>query len=415
MNVPIRLAWRYAWTRRQKSLTHLISGISMFVIAAVTAAMIAILSAFNGIESVVTDLFGTLDAPIAALPIEGNALPDSTCGWLMNQLGPESPNPRIVSAAPIIEDEAVISWNGNNPQVITVLGFDAALLEMADIEPSLRSGQWFPEMPNGDPCVALGMGVRNSLGMGLVNDQESAQPLILQAPIRGKKLMRHKERAFNREVAFACDVLSVNAEIDRKFILAPLSLSKELFQRPESINRIEILGLPQYSEQELKNEIEALAELEGVPIRIRTRAEKNALITQTNRAEKWATFIILSFILIVAAFNVMASLTMLLLEKRQDIEVLNAMGLSGWRLEQVFAWQGVIINAIGGVIGMLFGIGLVLGQKTFGWVKLEGSVIPAYPVELAFLDVVSTLGVVILIGGIGSGWMVRNLVRRFVH
>ena len=109
----------------------------------------------------------------------------------------------------------------------------------------------------------------------------------------------------------------------------------------------------------------------------------------------------------------MASLTMLLLEKRQDIEVLNAMGLTGWRLEQVFAWQGVMINAVGGLVGAAVGITLVWGQQHFGWVKLQGSVIPAYPVELVTGDVLGTLGVVVLIGGIGSGWMVRNLVRRF--
>jgi ABC-type lipoprotein release transport system permease subunit len=89
------------------------------------------------------------------------------------------------------------------------------------------------------------------------------------------------------------------------------------------------------------------------------------------------------------------------------------MGLTGWRLEQAFAWQGVMINAIGGVLGTTVGMALVLGQQTFGWVKLQGSVIPAYPVALEIGDVLGTLGVVILIGGIGSGWMVRNLVRRF--
>jgi lipoprotein-releasing system permease protein len=147
---------------------------------------------------------------------------------------------------------------------------------------------------------------------------------------------------------------------------------------------------------------------------VRTRSEKNKLITQTNRAEKWATFFILSFILVVAAFNVMASLTMMLLDKRQDMEVLNAMGLTGWKLEQVFALQGVMINTIGAVTGTLLGVLLVLGQQHYGWVKLHGSVIPSYPVALEALDVIGTLTVVVVIGGIGSGWMVRNLVHRFV-
>ena len=153
---------------------------------------------------------------------------------------------------------------------------------------------------------------------------------------------------------------------------------------------------------------------EGLDWTVRTRSDKNKLITQTNRAEKWATFVILSFILVVAAFNVMASLTMMLLDKRQDMEVLNAMGLTGWRLEQVFALQGVMINTIGGVFGAATGILLVLGQQHFGWVKLQGSVIPSYPVSLEMLDVAGTLSIVVIIGGIGSGWMVRNLVHRFI-
>ena len=151
------------------------------------------------------------------------------------------------------------------------------------------------------------------------------------------------------------------------------------------------------------------------PIRVRTRSEKNQLITQTNRAEKWATFVILSFILIVAAFNVMASLTMLLLDKREDMAVLHAMGLSGWRLEQVFSLQGLLINTVGGTIGAVVGIILVWGQQTFGWVQLQGSVIPAYPVQLEWTDVISTLAIVIVIGGVGSGWMVRRLVRRLLN
>jgi ABC-type lipoprotein release transport system permease subunit len=152
--------------------------------------------------------------------------------------------------------------------------------------------------------------------------------------------------------------------------------------------------------------------LENTPYRVRTRAEKNALITKTNRAEKWATFAILSFILIVAAFNVMASLTMLLLDKRGDIEVLQALGFTGRRLERAFSLQGLLINTIGGLGGAGIGLLLVKGQERYGWLKLEGSVVPAYPVALEWLDVAGVLAVVLLIGGLGSALMVRVLVRR---
>ncbi len=413
MRLPIRLAWRYAWTRRNRSLTHLISGISMFVIAAVTAAMIAILSAFNGIESVVTELFGTLDAPMAIVPTKGAVVPDSVGIWVMENFGPESANPSVQSAAPVIEDEAVVAWGNAQPHVITVLGFDSTLLHAAPIESTLRSETWRPEFAEGAPCVTLGLGVRNLLGVGSLDAEKGLPALQFRAPIRGKKLTRFKERAFHSESAYACDVFSVNAEIDRKYTLAPLDLARALFKRSESVTRFELGLMPAINEALVAQQIQSALEAKGEPWRVRTRAEKNALITQTNRAEKWATFVILSFILVVAAFNVMASLTMLLLEKRQDIEVLNAMGLTGWRLEQVFAWQGVMINAVGGLAGAAIGIALVQGQQHFGWVKLQGSVIPSYPVELMPSDVLGTLGVVVLIGGIGSGWMVRNLVRRF--
>jgi lipoprotein-releasing system permease protein len=413
MRLPIRLAWRYAWTRRNRSLTHLISGISMFVIAAVTAAMIAILSAFNGIESVVTELFGTLDAPLALIPTEGAALPDSAGQWLEARFGPDGDDPLLEVVAPVIEDEAVVAWGDASPHVVTVLGFSPEMLEAAPIESALRSEHWVPEFTDGAACTALGLGVRNLLGVGSLDPEKGLPFLQFRAPIRGKKLTRHKERAFHTEQAFACDVFSVNAEIDRKYALVPLGFARDLFQRPEAVSRFELAPAGALDERLVAQQIQSALDGAGHPWRVRTRAEKNALITQTNRAEKWATFVILSFILVVAAFNVMASLTMLLLEKRQDIEVLNAMGLTGWRLEQVFAWQGVLINAIGGVVGAAVGLLLVIGQQQFGWVKLQGSVIPAYPVEWMATDVLGTLGVVVLIGGIGSGWMVRNLVRRF--
>lgn len=414
MKLPLRLAWRYASARRSKSLTHLISGISMFVIAAVTAAMIAILSAFNGIEEVVSDLFGTLDAPVAVVPLTGSSLPENAGVWLEKSFGPDSENPVIFASAPVIEGEAIVSWAGNQPHVCAVLAFDSTLLKTTPIASAVRSGDWNHDWNQSPTCLVLGLGVKNILGLNSIQDEGQRASLLLRAPIPGKKLTRYKEKAFQAERAFACDVFSINAEIDRKYILAPLDFARELFSKDSTVSRYELGLAPGVSEDVAAHAIRDGLTSEGLDWTVRTRSDKNKLITQTNRAEKWATFVILSFILVVAAFNVMASLTMMLLDKRQDMEVLNAMGLTGWRLEQVFALQGVMINTIGGVFGAATGILLVLGQQHFGWVKLQGSVIPSYPVSLEMLDVAGTLSIVVIIGGIGSGWMVRNLVHRFI-
>lgn len=378
----------------------------MFVIAAVTAAMVAILSAFNGIEDVVERLFGTLDAPAALVPTNGSSVPDSLITWLAAQ-------PEVAQASPIIEDEAIIRFGDQGTEVVTVLGLDSTLLGMTRLKASTRfqDDQWSD--PNAEvAAVALGLGVRNLLGAGVGPPGDQRAILTLSAPQRGKRLSRFRERAFKSIYVAATDVFSINADLDSRYALVSIPTARNLFGRPESVSRIEWTPV---DSSEIDKAVQTLSTrlIEAqLPYRIRTRSEKNALITRTNRAEKWATFAILSFILIVAAFNVMASLTMLLLDKRQDIEVLQSMGLTGQRLERAFALQGVLINAVGGLTGAGLGLLLVAGQDRFGWLKLEGSVVPAYPVRLAWMDVVGVLTVVLIVGGMGSALMVRILVRR---
>lgn len=405
MNLSLLLARRYAFQfRNRRNLTHLISGISMFVIAAVTAAMVAILSAFNGIEGVVQQLFGTLDGPAAVVPIEGSAVPDSVAIWLAGQ-------PEVAQVARVIEDDAVIRFGDEGAEVVTVLGLDSALLGMTRLDAASRYAdrQWSD--PGAEvPGVALGLGVRNKLGVGVGTSGDQRAILTLSAPQRGKRLSRMREQAFQSQYVVATDVFSINADLDSRYVLVSLQTARELFNREAEISRVEWAPAEGVTVEEA---VGGLAlRLENTPYRVRTRAEKNALITKTNRAEKWATFAILSFILIVAAFNVMASLTMLLLDKRGDIEVLQALGFTGRRLERAFSLQGLLINTIGGLGGAGIGLLLVKGQERYGWLKLEGSVVPAYPVALEWLDVAGVLAVVLLIGGLGSALMVRVLVRR---
>lgn len=189
-----------------------------------------------------------------------------------------------------------------------------------------------------------------------------------------------------------------------------------MLDREGDVSRIEIKAMPGWGQIDVAEEVERAlkAKLGDDASRLSTltRDEKHKFITQTNRAEKWATFAILSFILIVAAFNIMASLTMLLLDKKRDLEVLDAMGMPVRMMEQAFGLQGLTINVVGGLVGIGLGSLLVIGQAAFGWLRLQGSVVPAYPVRLDVLDVLGTLAVVVVIGGLGSSAMVRHLIRR---
>ena len=395
--LPFRLARRYVFSRKSRNLIHVISGISMFVIGAVAAAMVAVLSAFNGIGDVVEELFGTLDAPWAVVPVEGAVVPDSLGPWIEEAL------PGAV-VAPVVEEQAVVRMAGGEPVVVSVVGMDERFGKVTELDRGIVSGQWQDEWA-GAPCATLGSGVRNQLGVAV--DGSQAAVLSISAPIRGKSLSRSGERAFRSRTVVACDVLSVNADIDARTVLVPLATARELFDRTGSVSRFEVLPPPGMDVETARAALGL-----GPDAHLRTREEKNRLIHATNRAEKWATFLILSFILVVAAFNVMASLTMLILDKREDMAVLQAFGLTGAALERAFSLQGLIIHAVGGGLGLLVGMALVLGQAHFGWLALEGSVVPHYPVRLAWGDVAGVFAVVMCIGGLGSAVMVRVLVRR---
>ena len=405
MRLPVRLASRYIVKRRSGTLVHVISGISVTVIAAVATAMVCILSAFNGIEDLVKDLFGTLDADLAVMPQSGAVIPQTWGDHLADI-------PGVATWAPVLEDEVVVRAD-EAARVATVLGVDARYRVVSQIDRAIVEGAYAVE-DSSKTCGCLGLGIRSELA--LKSDRLDPPLFSVSAPIRGRKLSRHRERAFRTEAVHACGTFSINADLDTRYLLLPLSDAQNLLDREGHVSRIEIKALPGWTQTEVAEEVErALTERlgeEATGMTTLTRDDKHKFITQTNRAEKWATFAILSFILIVAAFNIMASLTMLLLDKKKDLEALDALGMPVHMMEQAFGLQGLTINVIGGLVGVGLGSLLVMGQAAFGWLQLQGSVVPAYPVRLDALDVLGTLAVVVFVGGLGSSAMVRHLIRR---
>lgn len=408
MNVPFRIARRYLWSRKSQRLIHLVSGISVFVVAAVAAAMVAILSAFNGIESLVEELFSSLDTELAVLPAEGRVMPaawvDSLAGW-----------PGVAHAGGVLEQDVVIRRQGQ-PQVCTLIGFDLDHARHTLLASRLRRGDVLRADTLDRPCGYVGLGVASQLRLPYGSD--APVTLTVAAPKRGRSLgsMRGQslldgglEDRMVTRVLTICGTFSVNADIDSRTLVAPLDFAREVLQRPGEVSRVELVTAEGWTAAALRKEIDARLP-DGLTTR--TRREKNALIHATSRAEKWATFAILSFILVVAAFNILAALTMLLLDKRRDIGTLTAMGMTGREVRQVFSWQGVLINVVGAVAGIGIGIVLVVLQDQYGLVRLEGAMVPAYPVVLRLTDVLGVALVVLGVGGAFSAAMVAYLVRR---
>lgn len=407
VNVPFRIAKRYLWSRKSQRLVHLVSGISVVVVAAVCAAMIVILSAFNGIEELVEDLFSSLDTEIAVLPKEGRTLPQLWVDSLAQ-------HPGVAWAGGVLEQDVVVRHSGE-PVVCTMLGFGQGHAGQTGLSQRLRRGDVLREDTLGAPCGYVGRGIASQLRLPFGADVPAV--LNVGAPRRGRSLSSRRnlslgegvERLLVTGMLPVCGTFSVNADVDARHIVAPLAFAQEVLQRPEQVSRIELVPAPSWSPEELRQSLERTL---PDSMRIRTRREKNALIHSTSRAEKWATFAILSFILVVAAFNILAALTMLLLDKKRDIGTFSALGMTPKDIRQVFSWQGFLINAVGAVGGLLLGLLLVGLQDRYGLVRLEGAMVPAYPVALRAGDVIGVLLVVLGIGGTFSAGMVAYLVRR---
>jgi lipoprotein-releasing system permease protein len=316
MQVPYYIARRYLFAKKSRNIINLISGISMFVVAAVAAAMLTVLSAVNGIDDLVRKLFNSFDAPVRVLPAQGKVFHCDSVK--INEIAQW---PEVTAVCKVLEDDVIVGFE-ERKSVATLRGVSEEIRTIAPVDSIMLAGAFILE-EGGFPYAVVGLGIRSELLIPFFNDERP--PLQVFAPIRGKKLNQYRENAFNRDNILISGVYSVNAELDVKYTIVPYSFAVTLFDR--ELGEVSALELGLKEDVDLAEFDKKLQLFLGERYNIETREEKNALIYKTNRSEKWAAYSIMLFILIIAAFNIMASLTMLVIEKRKDIYILRSMGL----------------------------------------------------------------------------------------
>jgi lipoprotein-releasing system permease protein len=403
LSISLFIARRHLFSKKSRGIINIISMISTLVVAFVTAAMIVVLSAFNGIDELVKNLFSNFDTPLTIVPTEGRFFGDSllTDQTLAHIQG-------IKGFSRIIEEDAWFNYADRNA-VATVKGVQDSYIAYSPLAGMIYEGEMVLRSDS-IPFAIVGLGVRSELYMPV----GQGMPTIMEinAPVRGRKLSRYKENAFNRRATNVSGVFSVNAELDSKYVLLPLQETRELFEMPNDISSIEIFLHDDNQAEEVKAELE-----KGLPagLKVQSRYEKNALIYKTNASEKWATFLILLFILLIACFNIIAALTMLIIEKKRDIFTLISMGATIHEVRRIFILEGIFINLIGAVTGTLLGLGLCLAQQRFGLITMQGAMVDHYPVRVVAGDVFGIFLVVAALGGFFSLLLVRGLMNRFVQ
>jgi len=400
VNFPFYIARRYLFSKKSHNIINVISGISLSVVAVVTMAMIIVLSAFNGIEGLVAQLYSIFEPDISITPSRGKTMRITT----LDSAG-VCAFPGVEHCVETIEENVLIDYGGKQ-RIARIKGVGDGFRDMTGIDSVLVDGSYV--LKDGKLNFAIvGYGLKYELGMSIY--QNSMRPLKVYAPIRGKKISQSKENAFNREDMMVGGIFSISPDFDSKYFITSQQFAANLFQYEDEISTLEI----DLQEGEDPNEVRtALAEILGTSFTVKTRLQKNEIIFQTNQSEKWITFFILTFILIIASFNIIASLTMLIIDKKKDVFILGSLGASRLMIRRIFFFEGVLINLIGAGLGLFLGYLFCIAQVQYGLIPLEGGIVDHYPIEMELGDFFAVFGIVILTGLVTSAVPIYYFTRR---
>jgi lipoprotein-releasing system permease protein len=363
-----------------------------------TAALIVVLSAFNGLEDLVESLYSAFDSDIRITVAEGKTFdaPSFQKEKIRKIKG-------VKYYTDVVEEIAIIKY-GDHWVHATIKGVEDDFLKMSELKNDRFYGELILQEEGFDFAV-IGSGIQARLGA--IIPEHDYTKLTIFGPARTK--VSGKENPFNTEEIILAGVFSINAEFDMNYVLAPKSYVSKLLAYGNDISAVEI-GLEEgVDAEEVQREIQRVV---GNRFEVKTRYQQNELVYKTNKTEKWITFLILCFILVIATFNIIASLTMLVLDKKQDIRILTGMGANRSTVRKIFFLEGLLINVIGGALGLLIGFAVCMVQLKFKVITLQDSVVDAYPVNIEAVDFLSIAATVLVIGVISSWIPVQYLVRK---
>ncbi len=400
MNTALYIAKRYIFSKKSHSAINIISLISVLGIFISTTAMIIVLSAFNGIEGLVENLFSSFDPSLKITIREGKTFDENEIN--INQLKAID---GIAEVSKVIEEITMLK-HGDQWITATIKGVDSAFFDVCNISSALIEGQTDLNS-NGFESTIIGLGIQNKLQV--TSDPRYSNTITAYGLLRNKKLSKNNRKAFKPLMLNVSGVFSINPEFDNQYIITSLDFTKKLLEYNSAITAIEISIKEDASAKEIKNQISSMLDDNFI---IKTRYEQNELIFKTNQTEKWMVFLILGFILILSTFNIIASISMLLFDKQKDIKTLISMGATQSFIQRIFFLEGLFINILGGVIGILVGLGICFLQIKFHLVELQNSVIDYWPIEIEIKDLLLVFSTIIIIGVVSSYLPVKYLIRK---
>lgn len=401
MRVELKIAWRYLFAKKQFNAIHIITAISSAAVGVVTAAMICVLSVMNGFGVMVEKLFSEFDPDIRIVATEGKSFSISP-----EQKAQLLELPGVEALSESITETALVYFE-DKQMPVQLMGVDSLFGQLTGIENIITDGHY--EVYDGafDRAV-LGQGLAWKLGIRA----RFITGLQVYAPKRhGKVNMLRPDMNFNRETCFIAGTFAVNQQkYDENLMLVDIGLTRRLLEYPENeVTALHIAIPHKYGTKKAKREITALL---GEGFAVLDRYEQQEDFFRILRMEKLLTALLLIFILLIATFNGIGSLSMLIIDKQKDIQTLSHLGASEQLIRQIFLLEGWMVNAIGALGGLVIGIGVCLLQEHFGFLKLgDGTdyVISTYPVAVQGGDIALVTIIVLLLGAIAAWIPTRKI------
>lgn len=402
MKTELKIAWRYLFAKKQYNAIHIISGISAAAVGVVTAAMVCVLSVMNGFGVMVEQLFSQFDPDIRIEAVSGKSFHDQ--GERFDALRQLS---EVAMVSQSIEETALLQFE-DKQMPVRLYGVDSVFPTLTHIENIITEGHY--EVYDGafDRAV-LGQGLAWQMGIGA----RFISPLQLYAPKRNAKVnMLRPDQSFNDEVCFIAGTFAVQqVKYDNEVMLVDIDLTRRLLDYGNhEVSALLIKVAPHTSVKQAKKAIQSLL---GEGFAVLDRYEQQADFFRILRVEKLLTTLLLVFILLIASFNIIGSLSMLIIDKQTDIQTLSHLGANKKMIQRIFLFEGWLISALGAMVGLAIGLIVCLAQEHLGILKLGNGteyVVSAYPVAVQTTDVLIVAAVVLTLGFIAA-WIPARKVQ----
>lgn len=404
MKLSLYIAKRYLFAKKSRNAINIISAVSVAGVAVGTMALIIVLSVFNGLEKMVTAIFNTYDPDIRITAAEGKTFISDTMQLklLANVQG-------VSCYSLTIEENALLKY-GDRQFVAVIKGVDDNYALVTGIDSSMWEGEFILRNDKGRSFAIPGVGVAQYLGIRI----NFITPLNIIYPRKTGSTTASAESSLNSKYIFPSGIFQVEKEYDSRYVYIPIGVARELTEIEDGESAIEVRFTDNADPGSVQKNIEKIF---GKKYVVKNRYEQQEIFYKVMKSERLSIFFILTLILIIASFNIIGSLTMLIIEKERDIEILKSLGANNTLIRKIFIFEGWLISIIGAVAGVALGFGICWLQQRFGLVKLqsESLIMDAYPVVMKLKDFIIVPATVLLIGYWAAWYPVRYLTKKFLN